>query len=136
MKEKYLSSQKMYHISTGCYCGVVVPLDIMKKAQKILLKAESELKNLLLQNKDKAASYSWSLSNIMDGDKILKQKTFSYSSFDAWSTIEKRIESLKLAEPQICEEFYIIENQNQLEEIKDDIREELEEELNKEKPNE
>lgn len=136
MKEEYLSNEKMYHISTGCSCGVVVPIDIMKKAQKILLKAENELKNLLLQNKEKVMMYSWSLANVMDGEKILKQKTFSYSSFYDFYTVEGRIEQLKLTEPRICDEFYIIKTEEQLKEIEDEIREELRDELKKEHPNE
>lgn len=135
MKEKYLSNEKMYHISRSGYCGVVVPLDIMKKAQKILYKAESELKNLLLQNKDKAMCYSWSLANVRDGEKILKQKTFEYNDFNDYSSVEDRINNLKLAEPKCCDEFYIVTNEEEIKQIKDEIRKELEEELAKENGN-
>ena len=77
MKEKYLPNKKYYSFSTNCTCGVVVDEKTMKKIQKVLYKAESEIKNIL-HNSDDVRPYSWSLVNIMEGDKIKKHSLFHY----------------------------------------------------------
>ena len=99
MKEKYLPNKKYYNFSTNCTCGVVVDEKTMKKIQKVLYKAESEIKNIL-HNSDDVRPYSWSLVNIMEGDKIKKQRIFYYADYDPFWNVKDRINELKLTTPK------------------------------------
>lgn len=128
MKEKYLPNQKYYNFSTECYCGVVVDEKTMKHIQKVLYKAEAEIKNIL-HNSDNVRAYSWNLVNIMDGDKIKKQKTFNYPSFYSWDNVEDRINNLKLTTPKYMEDFYEIKSEEELEDLKQCLLKELEAEV-------
>lgn len=132
MKEKFLPNQKYYNFSTNCICGVIVDEKTMKKIQKILYRAEAEIKNVL-HNSDNVRPYSWSLVNIEDGDKILKQRTFHYPSFNSWDTPKERIDSLKLTAPRYMEDFYEVHNEKELEELKGCLLNELQDELSREK---
>lgn len=127
MKEKYLPNQKYYNFSTECYCGVVVDEKTMKRIQKVLYKAEAEIKNIL-HNSDNVRPYSWSLVNIMDGEKIKKQKTFQYPSFYDWDNVENRINNLKITTPEYMSDFYEIKSKEELEDLKKCLLKELEEE--------
>ena len=104
MKEKYLPNKKYYNFSTNCTCGVVVDEKTMKKIQKVLYKAESEIKNIL-HNSDDVRPYSWSLVNIMEGDKIKKQRTFHYADYDPFWNVKDRINELKLTTPKFMKDF-------------------------------
>lgn len=128
MKEKYLPNQKYYNFSTECFCGVVVDEKTMKRIQKVLYKAESEIKNIL-HNSDNVRAYSWDLVNIKDGDKIKKQKIFKYPSFYVWETVENRINNLKLTTPEYVEDFYEIKSEEELEDLKKCLLEELKAEV-------
>ena len=128
MKEKYLPNQKYYNFSTECCCGVVVDENTMKRIQKVLYKAESEIKNIL-HNSDNARPYSWSLVNIMDGEKIKKQKTFQYPSFYDWDNVENRINNLKITTPEYMSDFYEIKSKEELEDLKKCLLKELEDEV-------
>lgn len=128
MKEKYLPNQKYYNFSTECCCGVVVDENTMKRIQKVLYKAESEIKNIL-HNSDNVRPYSWSLVNIMDGEKIKKQKTFQYPSFYDWDNVENRINNLKITTPEYMSDFYEIKSEEELEDLKKCLLKELEDEV-------
>ena len=128
MKEKYLPNQKYYNFSTECCCGVVVDENTMKRIQKVLYKAESEIKNIL-HNSDNVRPYSWSLVNIMDGEKIKKQKTFQYPSFYDWDNVENRINNLKITTPEYMSDFYEIKSKEELEDLKKCLLKELEDEV-------
>ena len=125
MKEKYLPNQKYYNFSTECYCGVVVDEKTMKRIQKVLYKAEAEIKNIL-HNSDNVRPYSWSLVNIMGGETIQKQKTFNYASFYPWDDIKHRINNLKLTNPKYMEDFYEVKSEEELEDLKQCLLKELE----------
>lgn len=127
MKEKYLPNQKYYNFSTECYCGVVVDEKTMKRIQKVLYKAEAEIKNIL-HNSDNVRSYSWSLVNIMDGEKIKKQKTFQYPCLYPWDNVKDRINNLKLTTPKYMSDFYEIRSEEELKDLKECLLKELEEE--------
>lgn len=124
MKEKFLPNQKYYEFSTSCKCGVVVDESTMKKIQKILYKAESEIKNIL-HNTENVRPYDWSLVNIMDGDKIKKQKVFEYTSFYEWISVKQRINDLKLTNPRYMENFFEIKSEEELKELKECLYKEL-----------
>lgn len=126
MKEKFLPNQKYYEFSTDCKCGVVVDERTMKKIQKVLYKAEAEIKNIL-HNSDNVRPYSWSLVNIMDGEKIKKQQTFGYPSFYSFDGVKQRIDSLKLTTPRYMKNFFEIHNEEELEELKGCLLKELQE---------
>lgn len=128
MKEKYLPNQKYYNFSTECCCGVVVDENTMKRIQKVLYKAESEIKNIL-HNSDNVRPYSWSLVSIMDGEKIKKQKTFQYPSFYDWDNVENRINNLKITTPEYMSDFYEIKSKEELEDLKKCLLKELEDEV-------
>ena len=128
MKEKYLPNQKYYNFSTECCCGVVVDENTMKRIQKVLYKAESEIKNIL-HNSGNVRPYSWSLVNIMDGEKIKKQKTFQYPSFYDWDNVENRINNLKITTPEYMSDFYEIKSEEELEDLKKCLLKELEDEV-------
>lgn len=128
MNEKYLPNQKYYNFSTECCCGVVVDENTMKRIQKVLYKAESEIKNIL-HNSDNVRPYSWSLVNIMDGEKIKKQKTFQYPSFYDWDNVENRINNLKITTPEYMSDFYEIKSKEELEDLKKCLLKELEDEV-------
>ena len=128
MKEKYLPNQKYYNFSTECCCGVVVDENTMKRIQKVLYKAEAEIKNIL-HNSDNVRPYSWSLVNIMDGEKIKKQKTFQYPSFYDWDNVENRINNLKITTPEYMSDFYEIKSKEELEDLKKCLLKELEDEV-------
>lgn len=128
MKEKYLPNQKYYNFSTECCCGVVVDENTMERIQKVLYKAESEIKNIL-HNSDNVRPYSWSLVNIMDGEKIKKQKTFQYPSFYDWDNVENRINNLKITTPEYMSDFYEIKSKEELEDLKKCLLKELEDEV-------
>lgn len=49
MKEKYLPNKKYYTFSTECYCAVVVGEKTMKRIQKVLYKAEAEIKTFFIR---------------------------------------------------------------------------------------
>ena len=127
MKEKFLPNQKYYNFSTECKCGVVVDEKTMKKIQKVLYKAEAEIKNIL-HNADNVRPYDWSLVNIMHGEKIKKQQTFEYPSFSQWDSKEQRIDNIKLTTPRYMENFFEIHNEEELEELKACLLKELQEE--------
>lgn len=127
MKEKYLPNKKYYHFSTSCYCGVVVDEKTMRKIEKVLYKAESEVKNIL-HNSEDVRPYAWSLVNIMNDDKIEKQKTFSYTAYEKYYNVCDRINSLKIAEPEYLDDFYEIKSDEELQELKESLLEELMEE--------
>ena len=128
MKEKYLPNQKYYNFSTECCCGVVVDENTMKRIQKVLYKAESEIKDIL-HNSDNVRPYSWSLVDIMDGEKIKKQKTFQYPSFYDWDNVENRINNLKITTPEYMSDFYEIKSEEELEDLKKCLLKELEDEV-------
>lgn len=127
MKEKYLPNKKYYHFSTSCYCGVVVDEKTMRKIERVLYKAEHEIKNIL-NNSEDVRPYSWSLVNIMDGDKIKKQKTFSYTAYEEYYNVKDRINNLKIAEPECLKDFYEIKSDEELKELKECLLKELAEE--------
>lgn len=129
MKEKYLPNQKYYNFSTECYCGVVVDEQTMKRIQKVLYKAEAEIKNIL-HNSNNVRAYSWGCVNIMDGDKIKKQTIFQYPSFYSWDNVEDRINNLKLTTPKYMDNFYEVKSEKELAEIKKDILKDLKEQQN------
>jgi hypothetical protein len=128
MKEKYLPNQKYYNFSTECTCGVIVDEKTMKRIQKVLYKAEAEIKNIL-HNSDNVRPYDWSLVNIKDGEKIKKQKVFHYPSFYSWDTVENRINNLKLTSPRYMKDFYEIKSEEELEDLKKCLLEELKAEV-------
>ena len=128
MKEKYLPNQKYYNFSTECCCGVVVDENTMKRIQKVLYKTESEIKNIL-HNSNNVRPYSLSLVNIMDGEKIKKQKTFQYPSFYDWDNVENRINNLKITTPEYMSDFYEIKSEEELEDLKKCLLKELEDEV-------
>ena len=127
MKERFLPNKKYYHFSTSCYCGVVVDEKTMKRIEKVLYRAEAEVKNILHVSED-VRLYSWSLVNIMDGDKIKKQKTFSYTAYEEYYNVNDRINSLKIAEPEYLKDFYEIKSDEELKELKECLLKELAEE--------
>ena len=132
MKEKYLPNKKYYEFSTNCTCGVIVDEKTMKKIQKVLYKAEYEIKNIL-HNSEDVRPYAWSLVNIKDGDKILKQKVFHYAKYiqdeyDNYDSTENRINKLKLTTPRCMEDFYEIRSDEELEDLKKCLLKELQEE--------
>lgn len=129
MKEKYLPNKKYYDFSLDCECGVIVDEKTMKKIQKVLYKAETEIKNIL-HNADDVRCYTWSLVNIMQGDKIIKQKTFDYADFRGLWEKENRINKLKLTTPRYMEDFYEVHNEEELEDLKKCLLEELQKEQN------
>lgn len=128
MKEKYLPNQKYYNFSTECLCGVIVDEKTMKRIQKVLYKAEAEIKNIL-HNSDNVRAYDWSLVNVMDGEKIKKQKTFRYPSLSSWVNVEDRINNLKLTTPRYMADFYEIKSHEELEDLKKCLLKELEDEV-------
>lgn len=132
MKEKYLPNQKYYNFSTACDCSVVVDEKTMKRIQKVLYKAEAEIKNIL-HNSDNVRPYSWSLVNVMDGEKIKKQKTFQYTSFYAWDNVENRINNLKLTSPRYIRDFYEIKSKEELKDLEECLLKELKDELETER---
>ena len=127
MKEKYLPNKKYYHFSTSCHCGVVVDEKTMRKIEKVLYKAEHEIKNIL-HNSEDVRPYAWSLVNIMNGDKIEKKKTFSYTAYEEYYNVFDRINSLKIAEPEYLDDFYEIKSDEELGELKKCLLKELTEE--------
>ena len=127
MKEKYLPNKKYYHFSTSCYCGVIVDEKTMRKIEKVLYKAEHEIKNILHTSEDVRA-YEWSLVNIMNGDKIAKQKIFQFSDYKGYDNVHDRINRLKIAEPKYIPDFYEIKSDEELEELKNCLLKELAEE--------
>ena len=126
MKEKYLPNKKYYNFSTECYCGVVVDEMTMRKIQKVLYKAEAEIKNILLSSEDVRA-YGWTCVNVMDGEKIKKQKCIYYPEFYSWCSVKDRIDNLKLTTPKYVDNFYEVKNEEELEELKKCILNELKE---------
>lgn len=129
MKEKFLTNKKYYHFSTSCYCGVVVDEKTMRRIEKVLCRADAEVKNIL-HNSEDVRPYAWSLVNIMNGDKIEKQKTFSYPEYNGYCNVCDRINSLKIAEPKYLGDFYEIKSEEELKELKESLLEELLEEGN------
>lgn len=129
MKEKYLPNKKYFKFSTDCHCGVVVDEKTMKKIQKVLYKAEAEIKNIL-HNSDDVRPYSWSLVNIMEGDKIKDQRVFHYADYRSFWKVEDRIDGLKLTTPNHMKDFYEITSEEEFEDLKKCLLEELQEEKN------
>ena len=119
--------KKYYEFSTGCRCGVVVNEATMKKIQKILYKAEAEIKNIL-HNTDDVKPYSWSLVNIIENDIIKKQKVFYYTEYAPYWSTSERIDGLKLTTPRYLKDFYEIHSNEELEDVKKCLLEELERE--------
>lgn len=126
MKEKYLPNQKYYHFSTECYCGVVVDEKTMKRIQKVLYKAEAEIKHIL-HNSENVRAYSWACVNLLGKNKeIKKQVIISYPTFEYVEDVNRRIDNLKLTTPKYIENFYEISNSKELDEVKKDVLRELE----------
>lgn len=128
MKEKYLPNQKYYNFSTECVCGVIVDEKTMKRIQKVLYKAEAEIKNIL-HNSDNVRPYDWSLVNIKNGEEIKKQKVFYYPNFHSWGNAKYSIDNLKLTTPKYMKDFYEIKSEEELEDLKKCLLEELKAEV-------
>lgn len=126
MKEKYLPNQKYYTFSTDCYCGVVVDEKTMKRIQKVLYKAEAEIKHIL-HNSENVRPYSWTCVNLLNENKdtIEKQEIIYYPTFEYVEDVNHRIDNLKLTTPKYKENFYEISNSKELDEVKKDILAEL-----------
>ena len=99
----------------------------MRKIERVLYKAEHEIKNIL-HNSEDVRPYGWSLVNIMNGDKIEKQKTFTFTEYSGYYNVCDRIDSLKIAEPKYIPDFYEIKSDKELEELKECLLKELAEE--------
>lgn len=125
MKEKYLPNKKYYKFSTDCECGVVVDEKTMKKIQKILYKAEAEIKNIL-HNAEDVRPYMWSCVSIKQGDRIITQRVFHYTEFNQWCSVDHRIDNLKLTTPRYLDDFYEIKNKEELEDVEKCLIAELE----------
>lgn len=97
----------------------------MKRIQKVLYKAEAEIKNIL-HNSENVRPYNWGLVNIKDGEKIKKQKVFHYPNFHSWANVKARIDNLKLTNPRYMKDFYEIKSEEELEDLKKCLLEELE----------
>ncbi len=128
MKEKYLPNQKYYNFSTECYCGVAVDEKTMKRIQKVLYKAEAEIKNIL-HNSDNVIPYTWSLVSVKDGEKIIRSETIYYQSLKTWDTVKDRINNLKLTTPKYIKNFYEIKSEDELKDLEECLRKELEQEV-------
>lgn len=126
MKEKYLPNQKYYDFSTECYCGVVVDEKTMKRIQKVLYKAEAEIKQIL-HNSENVRPYSWTCVNLFNENKdtIEKQEIIYYPTFEYETNASRRIDNLKLTTPKYIENFYEISNSKELDEVKKDMLREL-----------
>lgn len=126
MKEKYLPNQKYYNFSTECHCGVVVDEKTMKQIQKVLYKAEAEIKHIL-HNSENVRPYSWTCVNLFNENKdtIEKQEIIYYPTFEYETNASHRIDNLKLTTPQYIKNFYEISNSKELDEVKKDMLREL-----------
>ena len=129
MKEKYLPDRKYYTFSTECFCGVVVDEITMRKIQKVLYKAEHEIKNILFSATNVRA-YDWSLVNVEDGGRIVKQRTFMYPSLYPFVRVEDRINALKLTSPKYEKDFYEIKSEAERDDLKKCLLRELMEDEN------
>lgn len=68
--------------------------------------------------------------NVMDGEKIEKQKTFMFPSFYPWDRVEDRINNIKLTTPRYAKDFYEIKSERELEDLKKCLLKELQEKGN------
>ena len=135
MREQYLCDKHMYDFSNGCYCGVVVPENVMKELVKINIEYSNEVKKVLNKHKDKLYVSDWTLANEMENEKIKRQVIIKYTDIspNCWDGIEERIKRFSFAKPEYIKDFYIVNSRNQAEEIAEEI---LQEEIEKEKLNE
>lgn len=131
MKEKYLYDKKMYDFTAGCYSGVIMPKEIMKKILKLNYKYESELKKILNDNKKELFVSDWTLANQMDGEKIKKQVTIKYALKNN-PDIDYRIQSYSYTKPEYIKDFYLVDVREQAEQIAQEVlQEEIEKDNNK-----
>ena len=85
-----INDQSWYHFSGGCYCGVVVPRDVMIKMAKVLNENSIKIRQILNDNIDRLHSYNWGL--IYDQDNT--QHTFHYvydNKHSIYSDLSNRI---------------------------------------------
>lgn len=108
-------NENLYDVS-NTYCGVVVPRDVMNKIMKILTQAEKEIKDILYDNQDREYLQSWGLAYPND-----EQIHFYYQNWNPYSTVTDRIEQLKLWKPEKIKHFYLLDEEKDLQELKDKI---------------
>ena len=104
MGKKYIRRvhKNMYDIPFGGLCGILVDEVMMKKIAKLEYRFVSELKDLLINNKDRLEISSWGLAY-----PNCKQTTFRYIGLNTGKTIDDRINLIRnLIEIKKCEHLY------------------------------
>ena len=125
LADKYRKNEELWHINNGMYCGFLVKRKVMQQIMKKITKFEEDIKSILEENIDDIYTYEWTLHNIMDGDKIIKQRTVDLISQD---DKKQRLKIFKANPPKRADEVFdcdyetgkLIAEELNLEEFKND----------------
>lgn len=80
LADKYRKNEELWYLGHNGLCGFFTKRKVMQQIMKKITKFEEDIKNILEENIDDVYTYSWTLHNIMDGDKIKKQRAVHYIS--------------------------------------------------------
>lgn len=103
MRENYLYPHTMFEMNAGCYYGVFMPEDVMKKMVKLQVLYMNQVRTLLNDNSDKLLVSSWTMATEKDTDgKITSSVYVKYSEPvpSYWDSVESRIEIFKPEQPK------------------------------------
>lgn len=125
MKEEKLYDKKMYDLSAGMYCGLLMEEDVMKQVLKAQYKYINEIKKIFNSNKEKLRPSYWTLANKKDKEgNITKQVTVKFFTPDYIQEIEHRINLFQVEQPKYIKELYMVKDYEEAERIAEEVLQE------------
>ena len=103
-----LHPEKLYDLNANCYCGILMPKDVMQKVVKILHKNSQEIQEIFRANKDRILPHHWTMSDLPNPTYI---KFFIEKNWK--EEVDRRISLFKLKQPEPITECYIVEDYNE-----------------------
>ena len=79
--------KSLYNVSTGNYCGVLMPGHVMKKYEKLRYKQNQEIAELLEKHIDELYVSNWTLA-YPNGN----QEALYYTEQSPWDSVQGRID--------------------------------------------
>ncbi len=118
--------RRLYDLPAGCFSGVYVPKNVMKKIFTLNAKYAGLVREVLEDHKDELYPTHWTLANIMDGDKIKKQTTIKYMLEKEHFTgeLDHRINLFTYDKPKLIDALYIAKNHDHAKKIAEAVMDE------------
>jgi len=108
-----LHDEKLYDISAGAFCGVLVTKSVMVRAVKIMNRANSELRELLRDNRNDIHASHWTMTDSKDKASYIKYIDDSYEDSD----LDNRIELFTIREVKSPHDVYHVKDYKEADSI-------------------